>query len=155
MSWRLLPILLALAACMTAPARAETPEAACARLGTDDTLRPIPDSLVPAVNAAFGLNLPASVAVATTVYRCDGGHVWVCNAGANLVCGKANASTVPGPGEVAWCRDNPDAGFIPAVATGHDTIYEWRCHAGAPQIGRKLLDADERGFIAQNWRALP
>ena len=54
----------------------------------------------------------------------------VCTVGANLPCGKANTYCDPSAGVVQWCRDNPDASVVPAVATGHDTIYEWRCQGG-------------------------
>src|SRR5271167_3474406 len=154
---RKLAAALTLAAVAGAPiavAHAEQPAAVCVRIGTDDALRPIPESLVPAVNATFGTAMPTRVAVDTTVFRCADGHVFVCTAGANLPCGRANASRTPGPGMVDWCREHPDAEFIPAVATGHDTIYVWQCRDGAPRIGRRILEVDARGFIAQYWREL-
>ena len=48
-----------------------------------------------------------------------------------------------------------DAAFLAAVATGHDTIYAWRCENGMPKIDRQTLDVDARGFIVQNWKLLP
>jgi hypothetical protein len=154
---RRLPATLVLAAAALASivsARAEQPAAMCARIGTDDTLRPIPESLVPAVNAALGTAMPARVAIDTTVFRCADGHVLVCAAGANLPCGRANTNRTPGPGMVDWCRDHPAADFIPAVATGHDTIYAWQCLEGLPHIVRQIDEVDARGFIAQYWKAL-
>ncbi len=138
-----------------AHAHAEPPAAFCQRVGTDDTTRPIPEALVPAVNAAFGTTMPARVAIDTTVYRCATGRVLVCTAGANLPCGKANASRTPAEGEVQWCRDHPDDASIPAVATGHDTIYQWSCRAGVPRIVRQTLHTDPRGFVAEFWKRLP
>jgi hypothetical protein len=154
---RATPVLLAaaLVALWLAPAYAETPAALCKRIGTDDTTRPIPVDLVPAVNAAFGMHLTARTAMATTVFRCADHRVMVCTVGANLPCGKANTSRAPNPGVIQWCRDNPDASFIPAAATGHDTIYQWRCHAGTPQIARQTLHVDPRGFVAEFWKRLP
>jgi hypothetical protein len=147
--------LVSLLVAMSAtPALAETPAAFCRRVGTDDTTRPIPEALVPAVNAAFGMRMPARVAVDTTVFRCAGG-VMVCTVGANLPCGKANTSRDPSAGVIQWCRDNPDASVVPAVATGHDTIYEWHCHVGQPQIVRQTLQVDRRGFITEFWKVLP
>src|SRR5262245_1448156 len=108
-----------------------------------------------AANTALGMHMPARVAMDTTVFRCAGGHVLVCTVGANLPCGKANVSQAPGAGIVQWCRENPDAEFVPAFATGHDTIYQWRCQAGAPQIVRQTLHADAQGFVAEFWKALP
>jgi hypothetical protein len=154
---RLLLAVLALAALASplATAHAAQPAAAPAQAGTDDTLRPIPESLVPAVNTVFGISMPTDVAIRATVFRCANSHVLVCTTGANLPCGPANTSRTPGAGEVNWCRDHPDAAFIPMVATGHDTIYAWRCHSTAPQIVRQVQDVDTRGFIASYSRGLP
>ena len=136
-------------------AHAETTSAYCKRVGTDDTTRPIPEKLVPAVNAVFAMHLPARVAMDTTVFRCDEHRVMVCTVGANLPCGKAVTNRAPTPGVVQWCRDNFDASFVPAAATGHDTIYEWRCRARAPRIVRQSLHVDPRGFVAEYWKPLP
>jgi len=135
-------------------ARAETPAAICARIGTDDVVRPIPQGPVPAVNRMFGTAMPTRVVMSTTVFRCAGGHVLVCTVGANLPCGRANTSRMPGPGSVDWCRDHPDATSIPAVATGHDTIFTWRCRSGTPLIDRQAREVDTRGFVSQYWKRL-
>jgi hypothetical protein len=144
-----------LAAWSIVPAHAETPAAFCARVITDDTLRPIPQSLVAAADTALGITMPPDVAVKATVFRCASGRVSVCTVGANLVCGRANTSRTPGRGQKDWCREHPDDALIPAVATGHDTIYAWRCENGMPRIERQALDVDARGFIVQNWKLLP
>ncbi len=136
-------------------ARAETPAAFCQRAGTDDSARPIPEALVPAVNTAFGTNMPAPIAMDTTVYRCAAGRLLVCTVGANLPCGTANTSRAPAEGEVRWCRANPDAASIPAAVTGHDTLYQWSCHAGAPSVVHQAFHADPRGFVAEFWKRLP
>jgi hypothetical protein len=94
------------------------------------------------------------VAIDTTVFRCSQGRVMVCTVGANLPCGKANASRVPTQGTVQWCRANPGADFVPAAASGHDTIYEWRCRDGEPRIVRQMLRVDSRGFVAEFWKTL-
>jgi hypothetical protein len=146
---------IAIALLTAAHAKAETPAAFCQRVGTDDTTRPIPEPLVPAVNAVFGTRMPARVAVDTTVFRCASGRVLVCTTGANLPCGKADASREPGPGAFRWCADHPGSDFVPAVATGHDTIYEWGCAASAPQIARQTQQVDARGFVADFWKPLP
>ncbi len=155
---RLLPVFVALAAAwIDGPpsAQAATPASVCTRIGTDDTLRPIPESLVPSVNRAFGTTMPARMAIDTTVFRCSGGSVLVCTTGANLPCGPANTSRTPSRGAVAWCRDHPNAAFIPAVATGHDTIFAWRCRDEVPQADRQVLEVDPRGFIGTYWKLLP
>ena len=134
---------------------AETPAAYCKRIGTDDVTQPIPQSLVSAVNAAFGMRMPEQMAVDTTVFRCAEGRVLACMVGANLPCGKARTDRNPTAGTVQWCRDNPNAPFVPAVATGHDTIYVWRCQSDAPRIVRQASHVDPGGFIAEFWKTLP
>jgi len=153
--WAVVASAIAVLTCPVAGvARVQTPAALCRQAGTDDTLRPIPASLVPAVNALFHTSIPPDVAVRMTVFRCDGGHVLVCGVGANLPCGKANASKTSAGGE-QWCREHPDAEFIPAYATGHDTIFAWRCLAGQAAIVRQVFQVDPRGFVAEFWRQLP
>jgi hypothetical protein len=138
-----------------ANAPAATPAALCAQTPVDDTLHPIPENLVRAVNKAFGTSMPAGIAVSTTVYRCDGGRVQVCTVGANLLCGKADTNRTPGAGLVGWCRKNPDADYIPMVVTGHATIFDWSCAHGEPKIERQIFSVDARGFVIQFWRQLP
>jgi hypothetical protein len=123
-------------------------------VGTDDTTRPIPADLVSTVNRVFKTALPPQVAMDSTVFRCAEGHVLACTASANLPCGKANTDRAPTTGAVQWCRDHPDATFIPAVATGHDSIFEWRCRSNTPQIARQSLHVDRHGFIATFWKVL-
>jgi hypothetical protein len=136
-------------------ARAEPPAALCERLGTDDTTRPIPDSLVAAANAALGTSLPADAAIASTVFRCAEGHLLVCTVGANLACGKADTSRQSTAGMTAWCRAHPDADFVPAFASGHDTIFAWHCIGAIPRVIRQTSYVDGRGFIADNWKTVP
>jgi hypothetical protein len=136
-------------------AHAETPAAFCKRVGTDDATRPIPETLVPTANAALGTRMPTRVAMDTTVFRCAGGRMLICTVGANLPCGKANTSHEPGEGTVRWCVDHADAASVPAVATGHDTVYQWRCTGGTPRIVRQTLHVDPRGFVAEFWKRLP
>ncbi len=133
---------------------AETPAAFCARVDTDDTLRPIPAALVPAVNAAFHSAMPADVATRMTVFRCADRRVLVCTVGANLPCDKADTSRVS-VGGAHWCEEHPDAPFIPAYATGHVTIFDWRCRDGAAVIAKQQFQVDRRGFVAEFWRQLP
>jgi hypothetical protein len=151
-------VVLAAIACVLISARtahAEAPKILCEHVGTDDTARPIPQDLVPAMNAAFAMRMPDREVMNTSVFRCAEGHVLVCTVGANLPCGKADTSRAPNPAIERWCRDNQDASVVPAAATGHDTIYEWRCSAGRPQIVRQTLHVDPRGFVAEFWKKLP
>jgi hypothetical protein len=50
-----------------------------------------------------------------------------------------------------WCTSNPDTDVIPAAASGRETVYEWRCTKGAPQIVRQVFTPDAQGFIASFW----
>jgi hypothetical protein len=50
-----------------------------------------------------------------------------------------------------FCRENPSAEVIPAVATGRETIYTWRCREGDPEIVRTVDQPDARGFPAHIW----
>ncbi|MGD9617433.1 MAG: hypothetical protein AB7H90_20235 [Alphaproteobacteria bacterium] len=138
---------------LTGPAAGAEPVAALCRGGvTDDTLRPIPDSLVPAAVRLFGLEaMPAEQVRRSTVYRCADGQVLVCNLGANLPCGKADASRDL-PAADAWCAENPGSEFIPMYVTGHDTIYRWRCDAAKAATSGEPLDVDRQGFMSQFWK---
>ncbi|MGH7101547.1 MAG: hypothetical protein ACREFJ_04040 [Acetobacteraceae bacterium] len=131
---------------------AASPAAACRRLGTDDQLRPIPGSLVPAATRLFGLEaMPANQVERSTVFRCFEGKVLVCNYGANLPCGKADTRRTLA-GASGWCATHPDAAFIPMYVTGHDTIYRWRCHGGQAVTTATIFSVDPRGFIRQFWK---
>ncbi len=138
-----------------AAARTESPAQYCRRIGTDDTVRSMPASLVPAVTAAFGLtHMPPAQVQRSTFYRCMDHQVLACWVGANLPCGKADTSRDL-PGAQTWCRDHPGSDFIPMYVTGHDTIYQWRCNGPDPAITRIVSPVDARGFIARFWKPLP
>jgi hypothetical protein len=131
---------------------ASSPRAYCAKVVNDDQLRSPPPSLAAAINQLFEVS--GTFGLQTTNYRCAAGKVMLCNEGANLPCGKANLSKIL-PGAAAWCKDNPNTNFIPMVATGHDTLYRWRCVKGVATPGAPLSDVDPRGFFADDWKALP
>lgn len=134
-------------------ASADSPARTCTRLGTDDTLRSVPASLGPAVNAVFGTRMPPAEAARMTSYRCFKGRVLLCTVGANLPCGKANVSRRL-PGADAYCRENPNADAIPAAATGHDTVFGWRCSGRKATILRRAAHVDPRGFVEEFWKPL-
>ena len=144
-------VLLALPSC----AHAQDLAARCAKVGDDDKATPIAAALVPQARRLFGFSkeTPNAFIRNGTSYRCMGGKPWLCNVGANLVCGKANASKSL-PGAAAFCKDNPGSDMIPMAATGHDTIYEWKCVGPNAQVARQILEVDQRGFIAENWKPL-
>lgn len=143
-------MLLAEPSCAAAQKTAEL----CQNKATDDTLRPLPKSLVMAAKQLFGLYRMANRQVRrSTVFRCADGQVLLCNLGANLPCGKANTDQHPSGAE-AWCRDHPDADFIPNAAIPWGSVYRWRCVAGTAAIVGQPDAIDSRGFIARYWKAL-
>ncbi|MDA8052389.1 MAG: hypothetical protein M0002_20700 [Rhodospirillales bacterium] len=152
-NFRRLLALFALAALLAAsgPARAATPAEICRHLGTDDRLREIPFSLMPAAVRLFGFGaVPAAQVQRGTFFRCFESHVLVCNVGANLPCGKADTSRDL-PAATASCAKNPGSNFIPMYVTGHTTIYQWRCAETEAIAGGRIFHVDPRGFIARFW----
>jgi len=152
---RLAPAILlalaALAACQ--PARGEDARKFCAAAGDDDRTRPIPATLAPDAMRLFDFPAQALDFVRRgTVYRCMDGAVWLCNHGANLSCAKGDASRAS-QGAGNFCRQNPDASIVPMAATGHETIFTWKCVGTAPQIA-SAEKTDARGFIASQWKRL-
>ena len=130
--------------------RATTPEATCARIGTDDALRPLAPSLVGSATQAFGYTgMSAAEVEHMTVFRCMDGAVLMCSWGANLACGKAETSpTLPSASN--WCEGNQNASSIPAYVTGHETIYQWSCHLGNA-VSSNPAPLDTRGFFQSTW----
>lgn len=152
--WRRVAAAAVLAAALgsAGAAQAMSPGDYCRRAGTDDTVRPIPASLLPVAVGLFHLDrMPAAQVLRSTYFRCAGGAVLVCNVGANLPCGKADTRRTL-PGAVAWCGGHPGADFIPFAYTGHATIYRWRCDGAKPAIAGTVLRVDRRGFIASYWK---
>jgi len=77
------------------------------------------------------------------------GSVYACFVGANLPCEtKANTDRTPTQEETNYCQQNPNSDFIPAVVTGRETAYEWRCLDGAPAIVKQLSQPDAQGFLS-------
>lgn len=133
-----------------APAADESPADYCRRVGVDDEVRAAPPALEAALRRAFNVN--GAEALQTSFFRCAHGRVMLCTVGANLVCDKANMSKELS-GASDWCREHQNARDIPMAATGHDTIYEWRCAGTKAVAGRRVLKVD-RGFIAENWKSM-
>ncbi len=147
----------------TQPATFSDPFAYCAAVGAVDEpdaryVGPkTPDVIVKGVMKASGASADAPVEVFArgTFWRCMDGKVYGCFVGANLPCqAKANTSRTPTTEEKDFCTANPNADGIPAAVTSHETIYEWRCKDGAPEIVRQVFTPDARGFISDIWYAL-
>jgi hypothetical protein len=58
------------------------------------------------------------------------------------------------PGATAWCGEPSGAASIPAFATGHNTIYEWRCRSEQAEALRQIDQVDARGFFARYRKQL-
>ncbi len=82
--------------------------------------------------------------------RCMAGQLWACFTGANLPCEKMNTAR-DNKGAEGFCQTNPDAPAVPAFATGHGSIYSYRCAAGRAEITGTTFPLDARGFAATLW----
>ena len=129
----------------------------CKREVNDDTVRDYQPSLHDAALRAFKKFFPDAaqkpadnMLAGQAKFRCMSGKVYACFIGANLPCSKMNTEK-SNAGADAFCKDNPTADSVPMVATGHDTIYSYRCKDGRAEIARKLYQLDQRGFAQSLW----
>jgi hypothetical protein len=136
------------------------PAASCAQAGDDDTVRGYDPSLRAGLLIAYAHLFPQArmppnehELQAGAHIRCMDGRLWACFTGANLPCDKMNTAR-DNKGADAFCRTNPEAPFVPAFATGHDTIYSYRCVTGRAEITGTTFPLDARGFAATLWAAI-
>jgi hypothetical protein len=136
------------------------PFAFCAAAGTIDapdaryTGPKTPDVIAKGVRTALGTpdDVDIQPFIDGSFWRCVDGKVKACFVGANLPCqAKADLSKEPNSGITDYCKENKDAEFVPAVASGRETVYEWLCKAGVPEIGKQVMNADAQGFISEIW----
>jgi hypothetical protein len=134
--------------------------ARCAVVRDDDTIHgyepPLHAGLVGAFEKLFpGASIPPDERTleAGAHIRCMDGRLFACFTGANLPCGKMN-TVRDNHGAEMFCRENPDSDAVPAYATGHETIYTYRCVSGRPRIDGTLFTLDRRGFAAELWTPL-
>jgi hypothetical protein len=112
-------------------------------------LVPVPKQFETDVAKTFGL--PIDLVRRGAFVRCAQGKLLVCSVGANLNCDKVNTRrSLPGASE--FCRTNPDADNIPMAATGHDTIYAWRCVGRRAVAAKAVVALDPYGYDAGNWK---
>lgn len=156
MSARVRPKACALAAGLTLGALSLAPPAAalsraayCAAGARSGAPVPVPKPLEAEVARTLGV--PLDLVRRGAFVRCAGAKLLACWVGANLNCGKADARRSL-TGATAYCRANPNADFIPMVATGHDTIYAWRCAGGRAVAGKAVRAVDPDGYDAGNWK---
>jgi hypothetical protein len=148
-------VIFAIQACHAAGTN--DPFAYCVRVGTIDTpsagfaSTAVPPPLEPYVRSIFRLPADAALTPGGFYWRCMNKAVYVCTVGANIPCGaKADVAT-RNRGASDYCRANPDASFVPAFASGHETIYEWRCSAGRAVRGSAMTKLDRRGYQTSFW----
>jgi len=165
LSFALLLALAGLAGCGSAaaarpePADYTDPFAYCAAVGTVDapgadyTGPQVPQSVAEGLREALNApDTPLDVLQNGTSWRCMEGQVYACFVGANLPCeAKAKTDRTPTPEETDFCKQNPNSDFIPAAVTGRETVYEWRCRNGAPEIVRQVFQPDAQGFLSEIW----
>jgi hypothetical protein len=136
------------------------PFAYCARVNTMDTppggASLIPHALAPFLRRALGLSADAPLTPGNYFWRCMDGAVYVCAIGANLRCDTKADRAKRNAGANNYCGANLNAKFVPAYATGHDTIYAWSCSADSAVPGKRTIKLDRRGYRADIWhRVLP
>jgi hypothetical protein len=133
------------------------PAASCVQARNDDTIRGYDASLRAGLLTAYQHLFPQAQMPpneqelqASTHIRCMDDRLWACFTGANLPCEKMNTAR-DNKGADTFCQANPEAPFVPAFATGHDTIYSYRCVAGRSEITGTTFQLDARGFAATLW----
>ena len=131
----------------------DDPFAYCSAVGTIDSPdnryigAQYPQSVLDAFAAARRRPLISS----TVPWRCVLGQVWGCFVGANLPCGQIDTRSEPTERMNDFCRESPNATFIPAAITGHSTLYAWVCHGELAVARREVVALDARGFGAEYW----
>jgi len=139
------------------------PFAYCAVLGTIDapdsryTGPKVPEVVAQGLKKAFGApaDAPLGPFIRNTFWRCMDGRVYACTVGANLPCQeRADVSRKPTPGMTDFCKNNPHAEVIPAVATGRATVYEWTRPHDMPDVVRHFAQPDARGCLSNIWYAI-
>jgi hypothetical protein len=134
-------------------------ELRCAQVRNDDAVRGYVPTLKNKLAAAFTRLFPDGQAPdedelrSDAQIRCMGGRLYACFLGANLPCAKLD-STRDNPGAAEYCKDNPQSQIVPMAATGHDTIYSYRCRRGRAIVSGSTYKLDARGFASDLWTPL-
>jgi hypothetical protein len=157
--WRLafpiLGVISLIGADVSSATAIEDPFAYCLRVGTVDEPTgggsPVPAALVPYLRTAIGLSADAPITPEGVYWRCMDRSVFVCAVGANIRCDTKADRAKRNLGADNYCRENPNAAFVPAYATGHNGIYEWSCAAGSARRGKRLVELDARGYRIDFW----
>ncbi|MGD0641722.1 MAG: hypothetical protein ABSC22_13325 [Roseiarcus sp.] len=141
--------LMVLCGAIATPERPAVAAGYCPDGASHRVAQKVPAGLAPAVAKTFGVGVDALDDAAFV--RCVGAKLMACWVGANLDCGQANTQRTL-PGATAYCLENPGSPGIPMAATGHDTIYEWRCDGPRAVAGKIVMPVDAQGYVADNWK---
>lgn len=128
---------------------------ACAKMGNDDTVRPYSTAMHDAFANAFtdSKGPPVDADLKTGVYRCMDARLVACLVGANLPCFKMDTAR-HNTGADAFCQNNKDNDAVPLVASGHASIYAYKCVGTRAEIADTMYKLDERGFARDLWKRL-
>lgn len=89
--------------------------------------------------------------IRNTVWRCMNGRVYVCEMGASgRGCLKTGHSSTPHDGIRQWCRENPNADFVPGAYMAGSPA-SWRCRGTQPVVV-ETEGVDEMGYMKNFWR---
>ena len=148
-------------ACTTPVANtaATSPYAYCEKAGTIDTPEASlqtpqnTDEIIQAMKRGKVLDASAQFKEPGACrWRCMDKAVYACCTGANLPCdAKADLNRTPSQGMNEYCAQNPNATFIPAYATGHATVYTWKCTGKTAAVDKQVLKTDARGYQVDFW----
>jgi hypothetical protein len=131
------------------------PFAYCSAIGSVETpaggSSPVPMALKPFLSRALGLPAGRDLRPESYYWRCMNGMVFVCAIGANIPCGAKADLAKRNLGADKYCQDNPEAAFVPAYATGHETLFAWSCSLGHAVPGKRIAKLDARGYRIDIW----
>lgn len=135
------------------------PFAYCSAIGSIDRPAgggsPVPMALKPFLSRALGLSAGGDLGPERYYWRCMNGKVFVCAIGANIPCGAKADLAKRNVGAEKFCQDNADAAFVPAYATGHETLFAWSCSLGHAVRGKVIAKLDPRGYRIDIWHEVP
>lgn len=129
------------------------PARTCAAVGTRDDLEYIEPSDPAFARLAGAANRNAR----SLAWRCANGRALTCPASATADCMQPNLSRTPHPATAAFCRNNPNASFVPGSDSDRTSVFAWRCAGRTAVPDRQVVwpgPLDARGFAVKEWTLL-
>lgn len=129
------------------------PARTCAAVGTRDDLEYIEPSDPAFARLAGAANRDGR----SLAWRCANGRALTCPALATADCMKPNLSRTPHPATAAFCRNNPNASFVPGSDSDRTSVFAWRCAGRTAVPDRQVVwpgPLDARGFAVKEWTLL-